>query len=157
MSTPITALYGTSVSGSATASEIAKNNVAKREYQKEYMDYWNSTAELTGTGRPVDAFISPLAPFPAPVPNKYGHSGKLLLLAQANCSPYSSRVMSGYAMFVNLLDYTASVIPVTTVDKNIDVVDAKFTPLNDKDAVVAKICKYSMYDMRKQKLIDIYR
>lgn len=42
------------------ATHIAANNVAKREYQKEYMEYWNSTAELTGTGRPVDVVIAPV-------------------------------------------------------------------------------------------------
>lgn len=42
------------------ATHIAANNVAKREYQKEYLEYWNSTAELTGTGRPVDVVILPV-------------------------------------------------------------------------------------------------
>ena len=45
------------------ATFIAANNVAKRAYQKEYMEYWNSTAELTGTGRPVDAVIAPVSLF----------------------------------------------------------------------------------------------
>ena len=42
------------------ATFIAANNVAQREYQKEYMEYWNSTAELTGTGKPVDIVIAPV-------------------------------------------------------------------------------------------------
>lgn len=42
------------------AAFIAANNVTKREYQKEYMEYWNSTAKLTGTGKPVDVVISPV-------------------------------------------------------------------------------------------------
>ena len=42
------------------ATYIAANNVAQREYQKEYMEYWNSSAELTGTGRPVDVVIAPV-------------------------------------------------------------------------------------------------
>ena len=60
-------LYGQEPSPEAVASEISATNVAKREYQKEYMEYWNSSQDLTGTGRPVDAFIMPLAPFPAAV------------------------------------------------------------------------------------------
>jgi hypothetical protein len=51
--------------------------------------------------------------------------------------------MSGYTMFGNLLDYTASIIPVMTVDKKIDVVDADFKPLNEQDGVVSKLCKSS--------------
>lgn len=59
-----------------TASEIARNNVDKREYQKEYMEYWNSTANLTGTGRPVDAVISPVSQFAAARPNTFTYVGK---------------------------------------------------------------------------------
>ena len=58
-----------------SASEIAANNITKREYQKEYMEYWNSTARLTSTGRPVDAMIAPLAPFAAARPNRYKYYG----------------------------------------------------------------------------------
>lgn len=61
-----------------SASEIAAVNVAKREYQKEYMEYWNSTETLTGTGRPVDAVIAPVAPFAAARPNMYIYYGKHL-------------------------------------------------------------------------------
>jgi len=63
-----------------TASEIAAVNVAKREYQREYLEYWNSTASLTGTGRPVEAVIGPVAPFPAARPEKYSYYG-------SSCSP----------------------------------------------------------------------
>ena len=61
-----------------SASEIAAVNVAKRAYQKEYMEYWNSTEALTGTGRPVDAVIAPLAPFAAARPHMYSYYGKIL-------------------------------------------------------------------------------
>ncbi|KAL4877619.1 amidase signature domain-containing protein [Aspergillus karnatakaensis] len=84
-----------------TALEIAQINVAKREYQKLYMDYWNSTSDITGTGRPVDAVICPAAAHAAVIPTQYYHVG--------------------YTSFVNVLDYTSVVIPVTTVDKSVDV------------------------------------
>ena len=84
-----------------TASEIAALNVAKREYQKQYMDYWHSTAEVTGTGRPVDALFCPLAPHAAVIPGEFKSVG--------------------YTGFVNVLDYTSLAIPVTFADKNIDV------------------------------------
>lgn len=84
-----------------TASEICALNVAKREYQKQYMDYWQSTAELTGTGRPVDGLFCPSAAHAAVLPSEYKSVG--------------------YSAFVNVLDYTSVVIPVTFADKNIDV------------------------------------
>lgn len=39
------------------------------------MDYWNSTSSLTGTGRPIDAIVSPVAPFPAARPDMYDYYG----------------------------------------------------------------------------------
>lgn len=84
-----------------SASEIAALNVAKRQYQKEYMDYWNSTVTLTGTGRPVDGIFCPIAPHAAAIPGHYR--------------------FFGYTSFVNLLDYTSVVIPVTFANKEIDV------------------------------------
>lgn len=87
-----------------TASEIAALNVAKREYQKSYMEYWNSTAELTGTGRPVDGVFCPLAPHAAVIPQQYN--------------------FVGYSSFVNMLDYTSVVIPVTFADKKADIYQA---------------------------------
>ncbi|KAJ5984027.1 Amidase, partial [Penicillium waksmanii] len=82
------------------ASQIAALNVSSREYKKQYMDYWNSTAELTGTGRPVDGLICPLASHAAVIPTQYEHVG--------------------YTTFVNVLDYTSISIPVTFADKTVD-------------------------------------
>ena len=113
--------YGTSPKEQFNGSQIAEVNVAKREWQKEYMDYWNSTSELTGTGRPVDALIAPLAPFPAARPNKYDYYG--------------------YSTFVNGLDYTSMVIPVTTASKSLDKADANFQPLSDLDKQIQDNCE----------------
>jgi amidase len=71
---PIAVTYG-SRKKEYTASQIAEVNVLKRQYQKEYMEYWNSTASITGTGRPIDAVISPLAPFAAARPDMYDYYG----------------------------------------------------------------------------------
>lgn len=97
----------------ASASKIAANNIAKREYQKEYLEYWNSTAHLTATGRPVDAIIAPLAPFAAARPNRYKSYG--------------------YSNIYNTLDYTSCVVPVTNVDKKVDVVNKTFKPVSELD------------------------
>ncbi|KAL8736716.1 MAG: hypothetical protein Q9166_000082 [cf. Caloplaca sp. 2 TL-2023] len=108
------------------ATFIAANNVAKREYQKEYMEYWNSTTEFTGTGKPVDIVIAPVAPFAAARPNGY--------------------LYYGYSSIVNLLDYTSCTLPVTTVDKNIDTMDPSFEPVNELDQNVMANYDPDIYD-----------
>ena len=105
----------------ANASDIMAVNIEKREAQKKYMEYWNSTAELTGTGQPVDAIISPLAPFPAAVQNGYTYYN--------------------YSSWVNMLDYTSVVIPVTNVDKNVDKKIEDFKPVSDVDQKTQDTCE----------------
>jgi amidase len=117
----VSASYGTSPRPQSTASEIAATNRAKRAYQKEYLEYWNSTAELTGTGRPVDGILMPVAPFAAARRERYKYYG--------------------YSLIINVIDYTSVVVPVTNVDKSIDVVNKDFKPLNDLDGDVASDCK----------------
>lgn len=97
----------------ANAMEIMAVNVTKRDAQRDYMEYWNSTASLTNTGRPVDAIISPLAPYTAAVPGGYTYYG--------------------YSTWVNVLDYTSVTVPVTEVDKNVDGKLEGFSPLNEVD------------------------
>ena len=43
----------------------------KRKLREEYLDHWEATVKETGTNRPVDAIISPTAPFAAPPHGKY--------------------------------------------------------------------------------------
>lgn len=113
----------------AKATDIAAVNIAKREVQKEYMEFWNSTAAFTTTGRPVDAVISPVAPWPAARVNGYHYYG--------------------YSTWVNLLDYTSVVVPVTRVDKNVDKVDEDFKPLNDVDKQSHDAYDPEIYDKAK--------
>ncbi|KAI4162301.1 MAG: hypothetical protein LQ342_004015 [Letrouitia transgressa] len=118
-------LYGSQAREERSATYIAANNVAQREFQKEYMDYWNSTGDLTGTGRPVDAVIAPCAPFAVARPNTY--------------------IYYGYSMIVNLLDYSACTLPVTTADQEVDVADEGFEPVSDLDKKVAEYCKPNLW------------
>ena len=104
-----------------SATDIMKTNIAKREAQKDYLEYWNSTAELTGTGRPVDAIISPLAPFAAARPEKYTYLT--------------------YSSYVNVLDYTSVVVPVTQVDKNVDKKDENFKAVDEVDQETQDTCE----------------
>ena len=118
----VSSTYGTEPWGEMNASEIAATNVAKREYQKDYMEYWNSTEDVTGTGRPVDGVIAPVAPFAAAIPNRYRYYG--------------------YSTIINVLDYTSCVIPVTTADQRIDLVDEEYEPISNQDKETAESCKY---------------
>jgi len=94
--------------------------------KKEYLEYWNSTAEKTSTGKPVDAVICPVAPFPAPRPKMYSYYG--------------------YSTWVNLLDYTSVVVPVTDVDKTLDPADSDYKPLNEEDRIAHEQYDPEIYD-----------
>lgn len=121
MSPQIASTYGDKPMGEMTASKIAEVNVEKREYQKEYLEYWNSTEQLSGTGRPVDAVILPLAPFAAARPTKYNYYG--------------------YSTIINVLDYTSCTIPVTNADKSVDILGKGFEPMSDHDRKVMDACE----------------
>ncbi|PNS14978.1 hypothetical protein CAC42_2207 [Sphaceloma murrayae] len=81
-----------------SASEIMEVMVQKREACKAYMEYWNGRRGKGG--RTVDAVISPLAPFASARPEMYTYYG--------------------YSVWVNVVDYTSVVVPVTKCDKEKD-------------------------------------
>ena len=66
------ALFRPSLKGTS-AYELWQVQKRKLGLRQEYLDHWNSTVTLTGTGRPVDAIISPMAAYVAPPhgKNKY--------------------------------------------------------------------------------------
>ncbi|KAI1327595.1 amidase signature domain-containing protein [Xylariaceae sp. FL0255] len=81
------------------------------QYEADYSDYWNSTADEDG--HIVDAVIMPVAPHAAVIPGKYYHTA--------------------YTEVINLMNYSAVVIPVTKADKLIDTVDTTYQPCSDFD------------------------
>jgi len=85
--------------------------VEGRDYEAAYSDYWNSTAEADG--QLVDAVIMPVAPHAAVIPGKYYHTA--------------------YTEAINLMDYSAIVIPVTKANQKIDKFDANYESMNDLD------------------------
>jgi amidase len=87
-------------------------SIQGRDSCEAYSDYWNSKA--TDDDQEVDAFIMPVAPHAAVIPGRY--------------------LYTGYTEVINLLDYSAAVIPVTTADKSVDLIDPNYVPLNDLDA-----------------------
>jgi amidase len=48
------------------AYELWQFQKQKQELRAEYLDHWEATTKMTGSGRPVDALISAVAPFAAP-------------------------------------------------------------------------------------------
>ncbi|TFK53544.1 general amidase [Heliocybe sulcata] len=108
-------------SETVSAYRLWQLHLKKRELRKEYLDHWEATAEKTGTGRPVDAIIAPVAAYAAP--------------------PHGKNRSAAYTTVWNGLDYTALVIPVSKVDETMD---AKVPPhqfLSKEDEV-----NYHLYD-----------
>lgn len=117
---------GAEVSEEFRASQIAATNVELRQRKKEYLDYWNSTDSLTGTGRPVDGVIAPLAPYPAARPEQFRYYG--------------------LTAWVNGLDLTTVAVPVTLADKAVDKYEAGYTPISDEDKFVYQDYDAEIYD-----------
>ncbi|KAJ9612646.1 hypothetical protein H2200_004243 [Cladophialophora chaetospira] len=126
ISPQVKSIYGDKAREQFTAAQIAANNVDLRRFRKEYMEYWNSTAQETGNGQPVDGIISPLAPYPAARRKLYKYYG--------------------YSAWVNGLDYTSVVLPVTASDKTVDKYEAEYTPIGDLDKDVFDAYDADLYD-----------
>lgn len=86
----IEGVYGKKPKEEKTATHIHETNVAKREAQKSYMEYWNSSAETTGTGRPVDCIICPVAPSAAAAPTHMRHYANTMWVNCLDCKCYST-------------------------------------------------------------------
>ncbi|EMD42024.1 hypothetical protein CERSUDRAFT_79624 [Gelatoporia subvermispora B] len=104
-----------------SAFQLWKLSKERSDLRKEYLDYWESTAAMTGTGRPVDALICPVAPYPAV---RHGQTRS-----------------SFYTIPWNTLNYPSLVIPVTRVNPSIDTKPTRSEFLSADDEAV-----YNMYD-----------
>ncbi|OSX66119.1 hypothetical protein POSPLADRAFT_1052794 [Postia placenta MAD-698-R-SB12] len=104
-----------------TAYQLWQIQKARADLRKEYLDHWQKTVDTTGTGRPVDAIISPGAPFAAP--------------------PHGKNFYSNYTKVFNALDYSACIFPVTRVDVTKDVKKPAHTFLSNLDET-----NYNLYD-----------
>lgn len=94
--------------------ELAKD---RYKYQQLYDEYWNNTSQMTSSGKKIDAIISPLWGSTSFVPGK----------------PSSSP--STYTRWLNIIDYSTVVIPVSKVDKSIELKNWGYTPINALDKV----------------------
>ncbi|KAL4864211.1 hypothetical protein BDV12DRAFT_189085 [Aspergillus spectabilis] len=113
---PTPTIFGPHPSTPVDACTAMKRNIALCDFRKAYLDYWNGTASLTGTSRPVDALIMPFNQGPPPAAGKVRYMG--------------------YTCAINVLDYPASVIPVTRVRKDMDIYPDGYSSLNQTDRLV---------------------
>ncbi|OSX66101.1 hypothetical protein POSPLADRAFT_1131808 [Postia placenta MAD-698-R-SB12] len=79
-----------------SAYDLWQLQKAKTQLRKEYLDHWQNTVSVTGTGRPVDAIIGPASASAA--------------------TPHGMNRYTNYTRVWNALDYVAAVFPVTKVD-----------------------------------------
>lgn len=83
-----------------SAYDLWQLHKKKRELRKSHLDHWEKTVERTGTGRPIDAIIAPVAPYTA--------------------VPHGLNTDAFYTSLCNAMDYASAVFPVTFVDPNVD-------------------------------------
>ncbi|KAJ3998567.1 amidase signature domain-containing protein [Lentinula boryana] len=96
-----------------SAYRLWQTHKKKRTLREEYLQLWEDTAGMTGTGRAVDAIISPAAPYTAV---RHGQNKS-----------------AQYTMVWSVLDYSTLVIPVSRVDPAIDMVKAPHEFYNEED------------------------
>jgi len=101
------------------AYELWQLHKRKRDIRGAYLDHWQATVSKTGTGRPVDAIISPAAPYPAP--------------------PHGLYRVALYTTVFNILDFPAAVVPVTKVDPSLDTKKPPHKFRNEEDRVIYEI------------------
>lgn len=104
----------------ADAYGLWQHQKRKTELREMYLDHWNATVAKTGTGRPVDAIVLPVAPFPAP--------------------PHGLYRIAAYTNVWNVLDCPSCVVPVTRVSQSLDAKAAAHEFRNDEDQII-----YDMY------------
>lgn len=95
------------------------------EIKQAFYEYWQKTTSITASGKPIDAIVCPIWPVPA-VP-QYGPSTE------------------NYTVPFNLFDCASVVVPVTTVDKNVDEKDPQFNPRNEAEEAVYKMYNLNLY------------
>lgn len=99
-----------------TATEHWEQARLKYETQMKYDTYWRESIKKTNTGRPVDAYISPV----------WESASHAKGLGQPDAS--------GYTFTQNYLDYPSVIVPVTYADKTIDKPWEDFKPYSESDA-----------------------
>lgn len=123
--------------GGLTAYQLWQVQKERRDIRTTYLEHWNDTAKSTGTGRPVDAIICPVAPFAAP---PHGRFRSVALVKNSILSLNAIASYPYYTVVWNALDYTVSILPVTTVDPAIDAKQPRENFIDAVDQAVHDMC-----------------
>ncbi|KAF8196067.1 general amidase, partial [Pholiota molesta] len=107
------------------AYDLWRLHEEKRELRKSHLDHWEKTVSQTGTGRPVDAIISPAVAYAA--------------------VPHGMNTDSFYTTLCNAMDYTTSVFPVTHVDPLVDLPQEPHQFYNHEDEAIYKLYKTDLF------------
>jgi len=102
-----------------SAWELWQLHKEKRELRKSYLDHWQATVSETGTGRPVDAIISPAVAYTA--------------------VPHGLNSDSFYTTLGNAMDYSCTMFPVTYVDAELDQPHPPHEFHNHEDEAIYKL------------------
>ncbi|MCJ1299528.1 hypothetical protein MMC08_002320 [Hypocenomyce scalaris] len=95
-------------------NELWEAQLKKWRFQCEYLEQWRMMEE--SLGREMDAIIAPITPSAAVRHNQFKYYG--------------------YASAINLLDFTAVVVPVGFADMNVDGKRVGYEPLSQIDGVI---------------------
>jgi len=108
-----------------TAFQLWELHKQKRHLRRSHLEHWQATVNQTGTGRPVDAIISPATAYPAP--------------------PHGLNTDSFYTTLANALDYSACCFPVTTVDIELDLPADAHAFYNHEDEALYRMYKPELF------------
>ncbi|PYI07908.1 general amidase [Aspergillus sclerotiicarbonarius CBS 121057] len=102
-------------------ADVANSRRQCEAYKDGYLGWWNATAEKSSSKQPIDA---------------------LLLPAGGSTSfPHDFVPTWNYVTIYNFIDYPCMKIPITTVDRAVDVKDGQYVPVSEQDGV-----NYRLYD-----------
>lgn len=120
-------------------------HLERSDMVKHYLERWNASKERSGTGRPMDAIITPSTPFAGVA--QYVASLLRVTLADTRCSDQFQHV--GYTCVWNITDCPAATFPVLRADSKLDPRDDSYAPRNDVDEHVWKQCESSRRSLRR--------
>ncbi|KAF8306763.1 amidase [Clavulina sp. PMI_390] len=101
--------------------ELWQLQAGRTEYQKNSLDHWMKTKELTSTGREIDFILCPTTPYAA--------------------CPHDTFEYVGYTGIYNVIDWAAATIPVLRASPEIDVRTPEYDAYKPVSAIDERIWK----------------
>lgn len=112
--------------GEYTPTEIFQLNLERETFRANALKHWNTTAQQTNSGRPVDAILCPVAPTLAP--------------------PHDTTCWWGYSSHWNILDLPAVVFPVGRYKATEDTVSDLPQPRNEVERFIREQWQPATFD-----------